>query len=51
MLKERTRRLQEDPNVAVRVTERNYKPIMQLEESRSTVHGVVRIKWRDLHFP
>ena len=51
MLKERTRRIQEDPNVAVRVTERNYKPIMQLEESRSTVHGVVRIKWRDLHFP
>ena len=51
MLKERTRRKEANPDIAVRVSEKMYKPVLQVEESRSTVGGVVRIKWRDLKFP
>ena len=51
MLKERTRLKEANPEIAVRVSERMYKPVLQVEESRNTVNGVVRIKWRDLKFP
>ena len=51
MLKERTRRKEANPDIAVRVSEKMYKPVLQVEESRNTVGGVVKIKWRDLKFP